>query len=147
MRVVSGESPSISDRLSVATRRLPQIDAALICGLLKAIEKSGRFIAAILGSAWTALTYFVVPFIVVAGTGPVEAWRRSVQTFKHTRGTALVGSFLLGLLSFLVILLLLAGGLICLPLASNSTALMAVGIAAPRTWSSRPSCSTTPRGR
>jgi hypothetical protein len=61
-------------------------------------------IAAVLGSAWTALAYFVVPVIVTDGVGPVEAFKRSVRTLKSTWGTALVGNFSMGFFSFLLML-------------------------------------------
>jgi hypothetical protein len=133
MKVISGEAPTIGYGLSMAGRRLPQIAAwafvsALIGVLLKAIEnvneKAGRFIAAILGSAWTALTFFVVPVLVIEGVGPVTAIKRSIGTLRKTWGEALVGNFSMGFLSFLVILpvvviLFIVGGLAA---ASGSTA-------------------------
>jgi hypothetical protein len=113
MKVIEGEVPTVGYGMSMAARRLPQIlgwavVSAIIGVLLKAVEnaheKAGRFIAALLGSAWTALTYFVVPVIVMDGSGPVTAIRSSIGTLKQTWGTALVGQFSLGFLSFLITL-------------------------------------------
>ena len=113
MKVVDGETPTVGYGLSMAGKRLPQIAAwaflsAVIGVLLKAIEnvneKAGYFVAAILGSAWTALTYFVVPVLVMEGVGPITAIKRSVGTLKSTWGEALVGNFSMGILAFLVIL-------------------------------------------
>ncbi len=112
MKVVEGETPTIGYGLSMAGKRLPQIlgwafVSALIGVLLKAIEnvneRAGYFIAAILGSAWTALTYFVVPVVVMEGVGPITAIKRSVSTLKSTWGEALIGNFSMGILAFLVI--------------------------------------------
>ncbi len=125
MRVINGEQPTVGDGLAVAMRRLPQILAwafvsAIVGVILQAIEnaneKAGRFISAILGSAWTAMTYFVVPVIVVDGVGPVEAFKRSLSTLKSQWGTALVGGFSLGFLGMLVILpiVLISGVLVWL---------------------------------
>ena len=112
MKVVEGETPTIGYGLSMAGKRLPQIlgwafVSALIGVLLEAIEnvneKVGYFIAAILGSAWTALTYFVLPVVVMEGVGPITAIKRSVSTLKSTWGEALIGNFSMGILAFLVI--------------------------------------------
>ncbi len=113
MKVVDGETPTVGYGLSMAGKRLPQIAAwafvsAVIGVILKAIEnmneKAGYFIAAILGTAWTALTYFVVPVVVMEGVGPITAIKRSVGTLKSTWGEALVGNFSMGILAFLVII-------------------------------------------
>jgi hypothetical protein len=143
MRVINGEEVTVGDGIGVAMRRLPQIAAwafvsAIVGVVLQIIEnaneKAGRFISAILGSAWTALTYFVVPVIVVDGVGPVEAFKRSVGTLKSQWGTALVGGFSLGFLGLLVILpiVLVTAGLIWLATKSMGTpgviAAIAVGV-------------------
>lgn len=132
MRVINGEQPTVGDGLAVAMRRLPQILAwafvsAIIGVILQIIEnaneKAGRFISAILGSAWTAMTYFVIPVIVVDGVGPVEAFKSSVGTLKKQWGTALVGGFSLGFLGLLVIIpiVLISAGLIWLATQSMGT--------------------------
>ncbi len=121
-RVVDGKAPTLGYGLSMAGKRLPQIIgwalvSAVIGVLLKAIEnaheRAGQIVAALLGSAWTALTFFVVPVIVLDGAGPIAAFRASTSTLTKSWGTALVGNFSLGLLSFLIMLpvLLVAGGL------------------------------------
>lgn len=113
LKVVNGETPTIGYGMSLAGKRLPQIlgwafVSAVIGVLLRVIEnaneKVGRFVAAILGSAWTALTYFVVPVLVVEGVGPILAIKRSVGTLKDTWGEALVGNFSMGFLAFLIVL-------------------------------------------
>lgn len=101
-----GETPSISAGFEAAVSRLPQILAwALVSAtvglLLKAIEgandKVGKLISAVLGTAWSIMTFFVVPVLVVEKTGPVEAVKRSVQILKKTWGEALVGRTGIGL--------------------------------------------------
>jgi hypothetical protein len=93
MKIINGESAPVSYGLSFALKRLPQIlgwalVSAVIGVILKAVEnsnkKAGALIASLLGSAWTALTYFVIPVIVIDGVGPVEAFKRSVKTMKTT---------------------------------------------------------------
>ncbi len=133
-RVLEGKAPTLGYGMSMASKRLPQIlgwslVSAIIGVLLKMVEsaneKAGQWVAALLGSAWTAMTYFVVPVIVLDGAGPYAAFSKSMSTLKTTWGTALVGNFSLGLLSFLVMLpvMLLCGGLGFLAWQSGSTAL------------------------
>lgn len=139
MKVVNGEEPTVGYGLSVAAKRLPQIlgwalvSAVIGVGLRmieNANEKAGRWIAAILGTAWTAMTFFVVPVIVVDGVGPVNAFKRSLGTLKSTWGEALVGNFSLGFLSFLIMLpvLLVVMVLGYLAFSSGNTVLVITAI-------------------
>ena len=118
----SGETPTLGDGLSAAGRCLPQILAwALVSAtvglLLKVVEnaheKVGQIISALLGTAWTVMTYFVVPVLVVERVGPFAAVGRSLSILRHTWGEALVGRLGLGFFMFLLVLpgvlLLLAG--------------------------------------
>jgi hypothetical protein len=131
----NGGTPTLGDGLGAASRCLPQIAAwALVAAtvglLLKAIEnlheKVGAFISAILGTAWSIITYFVVPVLVVERVGPFEAIRRSMAILRQTWGEALVGHFGIGLFVFLLllpaILVGLFGALLC-------TVILPVGIA------------------
>jgi hypothetical protein len=69
-----GGNPSLRDGFSAASSRLPQIVgwalvAATVGLILKIIEsrseKVGAIVASLLGMAWSAVSYFVVPVIVV----------------------------------------------------------------------------------
>ena len=139
IRILNGQDAPLSYGLSVAAKRLPQIIGwALVSAgvglLLRLAERSHKrvaaIVAAIIGMAWTALTYFVVPFIVIEGTGPIESLKRSVKTLRHTWGTALMGTFSLGLLSFLLMIpvTLLAILLIYLGVVSGSAAAAAIAV-------------------
>jgi hypothetical protein len=118
MEILERGDASVGFGLKFAMRRIHSIFgwalvSAVIGMLLKALErnrKAGRFIAAILGSAWTAMTYFVVPVIVTDGVGPIEAFKRSMKTLKSTWGTALMGNFSMGLIAFLLMLPVFALG-------------------------------------
>ena len=131
----NGEEPTLGDGLAAACRSLPQILAwALVSAtvglLLKVVESAheriGEIISAILGTAWTVMTYFVVPVLVVERVGPFTAIGRSLSILRHTWGEALVGRLGLGFFLFLLalpgILLLLAGLAVC-------TQVFAVGVA------------------
>jgi len=109
----NGESCTLGDGLQAAASRLPQILAwalvsATVGVLLKVIEnvheKAGAIISAILGTAWTITTYFVVPVLVVEKVGPFEAIRRSMQILRRTWGESLGGHMGIGLFVFLLCL-------------------------------------------
>jgi hypothetical protein len=99
--------------------------------LLKVIEnaheKVGYYVSMILGTAWSIMTFFVVPVLVVEKTGPFEAVSRSVALLRQTWGEALIGRLGLGfflLLLFIPVALIFVAGF--LALASNA---VPVGIA------------------
>jgi len=119
----NGQNPTLGDGFRAAFSRLPQIFAwalvsATVGVLLKLIEqaheKVGEFVASLLGTAWSILTYFVVPVMVVERVGPFEAVGRSVSLLKKTWGEAAAGQLGLGLVLFLLAIpafLLLVGGI------------------------------------
>lgn len=138
MKVCAGEAPTIGYGLSIAVKRLPQIVgwallSATVGLILKMIEnaneKVGAIVAAIIGTAWTVLTYFVVPVLVVEGTGPFKSVGQSVKTLKDTWGEAVMGNFSMGLITFLVALpLYLIFGVICfLGISGGSIILVVLG--------------------
>jgi hypothetical protein len=95
-----GIPTSVNDGLWAATQRLPQILAwsfvsATVGLLLKAIESSheraGQLISSIAGTAWSIVTYFVMPALIVEKVGPFEAIARSARILKNTWGEALGG--------------------------------------------------------
>lgn len=132
MQVLRGEEPSVGQCLSTAGQRIVQIAAwalvsAVVGVILRVLENNrrvGGFVAAILGTAWTVVTFFVVPVIVLEGTGPVEAFKRSLSTLKKTWGTALVGNFSLGILSFLIMLPVYLVGVVLIGLGIASGSLV-----------------------
>jgi len=105
-----GGNPTVGDGLNAATARLPQIFgwalvSATIGTILRAIEsnseKAGQFVAGLMGMAWSVVTYFVVPILVVEKLGPVAAAQRSFGVLKEAWGEALTANFGIGLLTFL----------------------------------------------
>jgi Family of unknown function (DUF6159) len=108
-----GGEPTLGDGLAAAGRRLPQLAAwallaATVGMILRVIEdksdKIGQFVVGLLGLAWTAATYLVVPVLAVEGVGPFTAVRRSVELLRHAWGEGLVGNFGLGLIGLLLML-------------------------------------------
>ena len=74
--------------------------------LLRIIEersqKVGRFVAGLLGMAWTLVSFLVIPILVVEKKGPLQALSESTQLLKKTWGEQLAGNFSFGLLFFLL---------------------------------------------
>jgi hypothetical protein len=131
----SGEEPTLGDGLAAAGRCLPQILAwALVSAtvglLLKLVENAnervGQIVSALLGVAWTVMTYFVVPVLVVERVGPFAAVKRSLSILRHTWGEALVGRLGVGLIIFLM---MLPGVLLLVLGVAVATQVAAVGIA------------------
>jgi hypothetical protein len=100
-----GGNPNLMDGFSAAFSRLPQIAgwalvAATVGVILRAIEsrseKVGAFVSALLGMAWSAVTYFVVPVIVVERADPITATKRSFSILKKTWGEAVIANFGIG---------------------------------------------------
>lgn len=141
----NGETPTLGDGFRAAMSRLPQILAwaflsATVGLLLKIVEnvheKIGELVASLLGTAWSVMTYFVVPILVVEKVGPMTAVSRSISLMKRTWGEALAGKVGMGFFLFLVaipiIVVLAAGGYLLTQPATHAVGivlLVAGGIA------------------
>ncbi len=121
----NGREPRLIDGFSMAMSRLPQIFAwalvsATVGVLLQVIESAyedaGYYISLVLGTAWSVMTFFAVPVLVVEKTGPFSALGRSMSLVRQTWGEALVGrmgiNFALFLLAIPVFLLFVAGAVV-----------------------------------
>lgn len=106
-RQMAGGETSLGDGLAIAAARLPQIFgwavlSASVGLLLRVIEntheKAGQIIASLLGSAWTLMTFLVVPALVVDGLGPVDAVTTSTKLLRKTWGDQLVSNFGFGMI-------------------------------------------------
>jgi hypothetical protein len=115
LRAFNGEKPSIREGLATAAGRLPQIIgwafvAAVVGFIINLIQETLKdklgFLGSLLGGlfdfAWAAVTYFVLPVLVVEGLGPVRAVKRSGSILKQTWGEAATGSVGLGAVGFLL---------------------------------------------
>ncbi len=119
---LGGGDPTFGDGIGFALSALPQILgwsllSATVGLILRVIEdrseRAGQIIAALLGTAWTAVTFLVVPVLVVEKKGPIAAFKRSVSLLKKTWGESLAGHYSFGFVFFLLsipgIALILAG--------------------------------------
>jgi len=140
----NGREPSMMDGFGMAMSRLPQIFAwALVSATVgvilqvieSAYEDAGYYISLILGTAWSVMTFFAVPVLVIEKTGPFAALTRSMSLVRQTWGEALVGrmgiNFFLFLLAIPVILLFLGGGvLLAKGMVPVGAALLVAGVIA-----------------
>jgi hypothetical protein len=125
-----GGRPTLGFGLQVALARAPQIAGwALVSatvGLVLRIiesrsERVGQIVAGLLGMAWSIVTYFVVPVLVVEKVGPVTAVKRSTAILKKTWGEALTSELSLGMIFFLIFLV------VFIPLALVAAVAFAAG--------------------
>jgi hypothetical protein len=110
---MAGGDPTIMGGMREAFTRIHLIAgwalvSATVGLLLRLVaERSGvigKIITAIIGGAWTVVTYLVVPVLVVENKGPIEAFKESTRLLTKTWGTRLAGSFGFGLMFFLLML-------------------------------------------
>jgi hypothetical protein len=117
-----GGHASVGDGLKMANQHLGSIFGwavltATVGMVIRAIEDRlgifGRILGALAGVAWSAVTFFVVPVLVLEGVGPVAALKRSATLFKSKWGEQFTGVAAIGLAMFLISLplLLVAGAL------------------------------------
>jgi hypothetical protein len=115
---LAGKHVSIRAGLAVATARLPQILgwAALtltvgfaICCIEGLFRKRFAILAVLFGNffkiSWAAITYFVVPVMVVERVGPITAVRRSSTIMREKWGESLAGEAKFGAVGFLFFVL------------------------------------------
>ncbi len=105
-----GGDPTVSDGFDIAFKRLPQIlgwsvVAATVGMILHALEQQkilGRIVAAILGAAFSLISFIAVPILVVEGKGPIDAIKEATQMLKQSWGTQMAANFSFGIVFFLI---------------------------------------------
>jgi len=109
MSRMAGGDPTFRGGLNEAFKRIHLIAgwalvSATVGLILRIIEerspKVGRFIAGLLGMAWTMLTYLVVPVMVMQNKGPFASLKESASLLRKTWGEQLAGNFSFGLVFF-----------------------------------------------
>ncbi|MFH1637248.1 MAG: DUF6159 family protein [Candidatus Woesearchaeota archaeon] len=108
---LNGKDPKFSDGIRAASKNVWKILAwALISAIVGTILKSisnrssgtAKAASSILQFAWSLLTFFVIPIIVVEGLGVFKAIKKSEQLFVKTWGENVAGRFSIGV--FFVVL-------------------------------------------
>ncbi len=143
---LEGGDPNIRSGLAGASTRIVTIflwsiiaaTVGLILQLLssQAREQGGIFgiiaqiVISLLGAAWSLITFFVVPLIVIEHRGLKDSFTASFALLKRTWGEQVVGNFGLGLLQLLATLAAIAvGALLTLILSPLGGAGAALGVA------------------
>lgn len=107
---LDGGDPTVRDGLRIASSRIVQIIgyaaiAATVGLILRVIEERlgliGRWIAGLLGVAFTIATFLTVPILVSRDIGPVEAVKESAVLLKKTWGENIIGNAGMGVVFFL----------------------------------------------
>jgi hypothetical protein len=133
---LKGGDPKVSDGFRIALSRLPMIlgwalVSATVGIVLRIIEDKseniGRFIASLLGMAWSVVSFLVIPILVVEKQSPINALKQSTALVKKTWGEQMVGNFSFGLIFLL--LNIPAFILIILGIMSQTIAIMVLCIA------------------
>jgi hypothetical protein len=126
---LDGGDPTVRDGLRIAGSRLVQIIgyaaiAATVGLILRIIEERagfiGRWIAGLLGLAFTVATFLAVPILVSREVGPVEAVKESAALLKKTWGENVIGNGGMGFVFFLFHLGVVAIGLVFVFLAAQT---------------------------
>lgn len=60
----------------------------------------GQIVVALIGAAWSLITFFVVPLIVIEHRGLFDSFKTSLSLLRRTWGEQVVGNFGLGLIQF-----------------------------------------------
>jgi hypothetical protein len=134
---MAGGDPTLGSALGAASKRFGAILAwGVIAGtvgmVLRAIQERsqtvGKIVVGLMGVAWSLATYFMVPVLVMEEQTVAESFKRSAALFKKTWGETVAGNVSLGLISFLVMLPVIA---LAFLLASSGHGLVAMAIAVP----------------
>lgn len=133
---MNGQDPTIGNGFSIALSRIHAIFGwALVSatvGLILRIiedknEKIGAFVASLLGTAWTLVSFLVLPILVIENVGPFAALKKSTALFKRTWGAQIGANFSFGFIFFL--LMLPAFGIVALGVLSKSAIVIGICIA------------------
>ena len=110
---LEGGDPTIGSALRGAARRAGKILpwallSAVVSMILRAIEERvglvGRIVIAMIGMAWSVITFLVLPIIVVEGIGAGKALKKSGSLVRNTWGENLAGHVGLSVIGFLLML-------------------------------------------
>jgi len=110
---LSGGHATVGDGLQAAWSRLPRIFIwAIVAATIgfairmieERVEKLGRVIAWLLGTAWTLMTYFIVPVLMFEDEGVVDSVKRSTAVLKKTWGEEIMSGFSFGLIWLVALL-------------------------------------------
>ncbi|MCA1840789.1 MAG: DUF6159 family protein [Actinomycetota bacterium] len=110
---LEGGNPTLKDGLSKAAANIGKIFgwalvAASVGLVLRTIQERsgilGRIVVALVGAAWSAITFFVVPILIFEPLGVGGSIKKSAAIFKERWGEQFVGNGSLGIALFLLMI-------------------------------------------
>ena len=110
---LDGGSFTMGQAFSKATTRTPSILGwsainSTVGLILQAIRDKAGFLgdlaAGLIGAAWNVVTWLVLPIIIIEGTGPIAAIKKSATLLKSTWGENLFAQAGICLIGFLLML-------------------------------------------
>lgn len=110
---LQGGDPTVRDGLRLAAGRVGKIAAwaavaASVGLILRALEERagflGRIVIAVVGAAWSAITFFVVPVLLYEPLGVGESVKRSASLFRQRWGEQFTGNISIGLALALIMI-------------------------------------------
>ena len=113
---LTGGDPTFSDGISAAKQNIGQIFvwaliSATIGLVLQAIRDNNNFVAQIISSmigvAWSLLTFFVIPVMIIEKRGTIESIKESASLFKRTWGETVIGQGGVALIFLLIAIIAL----------------------------------------
>jgi hypothetical protein len=110
-----GRDPTLSSSMSAANAHLGQIAGwavlvtviRLVGAFLRQRGSVGALAGGLLDALWAFASFLVVPAIVLAGLGPIDALKHSTASLRQTWGENIIGRVGLGALGFLAFLVVL----------------------------------------
>ena len=131
-----GGDPTVADGFRIAMSKLPAIlgyaaVSATVGLILRMIQERagfiGRWVAGLLGMAWTVATFLVVPVLVNQDVGPIDAVKRSAELLKKTWGENLIGNGGIGLVfGFIMFAVIMVGIALVVGAASTKSAALII---------------------
>jgi hypothetical protein len=121
-----GGDPTVKDGLRIAFDKIDKIlrwsaVAATVGLVLRSMEERagflGRIVISIVGAAWSAVTFFVVPVLIYEELGVVDSIKRSGSIFKQRWGEQFVGNASIGIVMFVLVIPVAAVGALLMKVA------------------------------
>jgi hypothetical protein len=133
----SGIARAFSNWLPLLVWALITSTAGLILRIISdRSEIIGRIVASLLGAAWSILTFFAIPIILIEKKQPLTAVTASARLFKQTWGETLIANVTLGLVFMLAHLVVLASfiGVLFYGASTNNAVILILGVASVVAW-------------
>lgn len=110
VQVLNGEATSLSEGMEFATSKLDKIlvwtsiaaTVGLVLKTLQSNDRVGQIVAAIIGTAWSILTFFVVPVLLYENKDVFGSIKQSGRIMREKWGESLGANFGFGFITFLV---------------------------------------------